>query len=144
MQLYFSPSIFQYIPDTFSDFGSDVFPETLKAGEILKAYNTPNTLKIWTLTAFTNYGRFFFHKVARLNRKNVRPAVFLNRDGTLNKNIDTLPSVDHFFLLPEMAHVLKKLNKSKFLSVITNQPMIAKGFVSFSEILLIHKKWKLF
>ena len=139
----FSPRIFQYIPDTFSDFGSDVFPQALQAGEILKAYNTPEYIKDMGTQErlLQTAADFSSGKVARLNRENFRPAVFLDRDGTLNKNMDTLPSVDHFFLLPETAHALKKLNKSEFLSVVvTNQPMIAKGFVSFSEVLLIHKK----
>lgn len=139
----FSPRIFKYIPDTFSDFGSDVFPQVLQSCEAIKAYQTSEYIKdMGTRERFLQTAADFSSgKVLRLNRENRRPAVFLDRDGTLNKNMDTQPSADNFFLLPETASALKKLNKSEFLSVVvTNQPMIAKGFVSFSEVLLIHKK----
>ena len=80
-------------------------------------------------------------KVARLNKKNKRKCIFLDRDGVINQNMDSSPSVEKFKLLDRVPEAIKRINKSDYLAiVVTNQPMIAKGFVSFEEVDNIHKK----
>jgi NDP-sugar pyrophosphorylase family protein len=44
---YFRPEIFRYIPPGVSDFGSDVFPSILRAGEVLCAYRMPG--RAWAI-----------------------------------------------------------------------------------------------
>ena len=52
-------------------------------------------------------------KVASLNKKNPRPCIFLDRDGVINKNMDTKPFTDDFELLDGVTDAIKKINKSK-------------------------------
>lgn len=70
-----------------------------------------------------------------------RPAIFLDRDGVINKEVGDLRNVKDFVLLPGVARSIKKINQSNFyVVVVTNQPVIAKGFCKLEEVLRIHKK----
>lgn len=81
-------------------------------------------------------------KVQRFNKKNKRPAIFLDRDGVLNpKEEEHITKLDDFRLYPFAARAIRKINDSKYLAiVITNQPVIAKGMMTFDQLAMIHKK----
>ncbi|MCQ2739238.1 MAG: HAD-IIIA family hydrolase [bacterium] len=140
----FSPKIFDYIDkDVMQDIGKDILPKILKSDDKIIAYKTAEYIKdMGTLDRFEKVKQDYFSgKIARLNKINKRACIFLDRDGVINKNMDSNPSVAGFELLPDVKEAIKLINNSEYLSVIvTNQPMIAKGFVSFSEINDIHKK----
>lgn len=140
----FSPNIFDYIEEGVSqDFGKNIFPKVVESGETLMAYSTPEYIKdMGTADRFEKVcDDFVGGKVARLNKKNPRPAIFLDRDGVINKDMDTKPLAKDFELLDGVAQAIQTINKSDYLSVVvTNQPMIAKGFVTFDEVYLTHKK----
>ena len=79
--------------------------------------------------------------VARRSLKKKQKAVFLDRDGTINEYVGFLRSVDEFRLLPEVSEAIARINASPFLTIVaTNQPVIARGEVTFSELEEIHKK----
>lgn len=66
-------------------------------------------------------------------------AVFLDRDGVINREVDVLRSVKQLKLLPGVAGAIKKINKLGFLAVIiTNQPVIARGWLTEKEVDEIH------
>ena len=140
----FSQKIFNYIESGISqDFGKDIFKKLVNNNEVLIGYNTAEYIKdMGTKDRFDGVvNDFVSGKVARLNKKNKRPCIFLDRDGVINKNMDTNPTVKDFELLEGTADAIKKINKTDYLSVVvTNQPMIAKGFVTESEVKEIHKK----
>lgn len=72
---------------------------------------------------------------------NKQKAVFLDRDGTINKYIGFLRDIDEFELLPRVEQAIKKLNASGYLAiVVTNQPVIARGEVTYEELHNIHNK----
>ena len=78
---------------------------------------------------------------ARKNLKNKQKAVFLDRDGTINKHIGFLTNTDELQLLDGAAEAIKKINQSEFLAVVvTNQPVIARGEVTFEGLREIHNK----
>lgn len=75
------------------------------------------------------------------NLKNKQKAVFLDRDGTINKYVGFLRKEEEFELLPGVADAIKRINKSGYLAiVVTNQPVIARGEVTFSGLDRIHNK----
>lgn len=75
------------------------------------------------------------------NLSNKQKAIFLDRDGTINKYVGFLRGIDQFELIPGVADAIKKINASGYLCiVITNQPVIARGEVTVDELELIHKK----
>lgn len=75
------------------------------------------------------------------NLSNKQKAIFLDRDGTINKYVGFLRSVEQFKLIDGVAEAIKKINASGYLAiVITNQPIIARGEVTVEELDTIHKK----
>ncbi len=75
------------------------------------------------------------------NLKNKQKAIFLDRDGTINKYVGFLRQIDDFELIEGVADAIKMINQSEYLAiVVTNQPVIARGEVSWDELNEIHKK----
>lgn len=75
------------------------------------------------------------------NLINKQKAIFLDRDGTINEYIGFLRSPDEFRLLDGVTDAIKKINSSGYLAiVITNQPVIARGEVTFAGLEEIHNK----
>jgi len=80
-------------------------------------------------------------RVSEKNLQNKQKAVFLDRDGTINKYVGFLRNIDEFELLDGAVEAIKKINASGYLAiVVTNQPVIARGEVSFEELERIHNK----
>ncbi|MCX6796255.1 MAG: HAD-IIIA family hydrolase [Candidatus Falkowbacteria bacterium] len=141
----FSTKIFHYIPKgVSSDFGKDIFPQILNVNKhSLYAYNSPEYLKDMgtpeRLRQASNDVKKDLYNKRTLKYKN--PAVFLDRDGVINEEVDHLTSVDNFKLIKNADKAIKKLNENGFYAVvITNQSAIAKGFCSYEDVLNINKK----
>lgn len=80
-------------------------------------------------------------KVVARNLQNKQKAVFLDRDGTINRYVGFLRSVDEFELIPGVASAIRRINQSGYLAiVVTNQPVIARGEVSPTQLHEIHNK----
>lgn len=75
------------------------------------------------------------------NLANRQKAVFLDRDGTMNRYVGYLTKPEDFELLPGVAEAIRKINLSGYLAiVVTNQPSIARGELSYDGLDEIHKK----
>lgn len=140
-----TPEIFKFIPKTgAADFGRDIFPNVLRTrGASLVAYATPEYLKdIGTPARLREAerdvasGRF---QCGSLRTK--RPAIFLDRDGIINEEVGDLRRVADFKLISRSAAAIRKINQSGYYAVVvSNQPVVAKGFCSYDTILEVHKK----
>lgn len=75
------------------------------------------------------------------NLQNRQRAIFLDRDGTLNKYVGFLRRPEELELLPSVAEAIRRINASGYLViVVTNQPVIARGEVTYEELAVIHNK----
>lgn len=75
------------------------------------------------------------------NLKCPQKAIFLDRDGTINKYVGFLRRTEDLELLPGSAEAIRAINESGYLAiVVTNQPVIARGEVSYSKLEQIHNK----
>ena len=75
------------------------------------------------------------------NLKKQQKAIFLDRDGTINKYVGFLRNIDDFELIDGASEAIKHINQSGYLAiVVSNQPVIARGEVSWDELHEIHKK----
>lgn len=75
------------------------------------------------------------------NLKNKQKAIFLDRDGTINKYVVFLRNIEQFELLSGVSEAIRKINQSGYLAVVvTNQPVIARGEVTYTELQEIHNK----
>ena len=80
-------------------------------------------------------------RISAKNLKNKQKAIFLDRDGTINKYVGFLRNIDDFELIDGVAEAIRKINESGYLAIVTtNQPVIARGEVSFEELEEIHNK----
>lgn len=80
-------------------------------------------------------------RVKAKNLRNQQKAVFLDRDGTINRYVGFLRDIEQFDLLPGVAEAIRKINESGYLAiVVTNQPVIARGEVTVPELQEIHNK----
>lgn len=75
------------------------------------------------------------------NLLNKQKAIFIDRDGTINKYVGFLTNIDDFELLPGVSEAIRRINESGYLAiVITNQPVVARGEVTFDYLEMIHNK----
>lgn len=102
--------------------------------EYVKDMGTPDRYK--AVCADYREGR-----VQPKNLKNQQKAIFLDRDGTINKYVGFLRDIDEFELLPGLAEAVETINASGYLAiVVTNQPVIARGEVTYEQLQEIHNK----
>lgn len=65
----------------------------------------------------------------------------MDRDGTINKYVGFLRDIEQFELLDGVTDAIKKINESGYLCiVVTNQPVIARGEVTYEQLDEIHNK----
>jgi len=70
-----------------------------------------------------------------------RPAVFLDRDGTINEQVGYVNHPDRFWLLPGVGRAIALLNQAKVpVIVVTNQAGAARGYFPESLIAVLHEK----
>lgn len=80
-------------------------------------------------------------RVRSKNLINRQKAIFIDRDGTINKYVGFLKNIDQFELIDGVADAIKKINAMGYLAiVVTNQPVIARGEVTLEELQEIHNK----
>lgn len=84
---------------------------------------------------------FIAGRVQEKNLTKKQKAIFLDRDGTINVYKGFLRDIDDFELIPGVAKAIKRINESGYLViVVTNQPVIARGEVSWDGLEKIHNK----
>lgn len=80
-------------------------------------------------------------EVRRKNLRNPQRAVFLDRDGTINRYVGFLRRAEQFALLEGAAEAVRRINAAGYLAVVTtNQPVIARGETTEEELAEIHRK----
>ncbi|MCX6929285.1 MAG: HAD-IIIA family hydrolase [Verrucomicrobia bacterium] len=127
------------------DFGNNLFPAMLARGIHLHGYNSPEFIKdIGTPERYERVcAQYNAGIVQRSSLATHQRAVFLDRDGTLVKEVSPqgLSSPDQLELLPGVAEAIHLLNNAGLRAVvITNQPVVAKGFCTEAELKVVHNK----
>lgn len=139
-----SPDILKYIADNGAqDFGRDVFPRLFRdraglygylSSQYIKDMGTPERLREVTYDLLSG-------RIRRLNAKNRQAAVFLDRDGVLNREVNFLSRPEELELLPGVDKAIRKINKSGILAIVaSNQPVVARGECSLEGLREIHNK----
>lgn len=138
----FSPRILtQIVEGVKSHIEKNVLPRCLEAGMSLYGYLSFEYIKdMGTPDRYQAVCHDFESgKVARLNKKKPRPAIFLDRDGTINEEVNLLNKPEQLKLIEGAAEAIKLINKSDYLAIIvTNQPVIARNLCSIEELEYIH------
>lgn len=137
-----SGSLIKYISKKKKSFYKQILPILLKSNKKIVCYKTREFIKDLGTPDRLVDGRKIFNSV-KFKSSNIQkklPAIFLDRDGVINKESNKkIEDPTNFFSYTTKA--IKKINNSNYLCVIiTNQPSIAKGFIKKSELEFLHKK----
>ena len=125
------------------DIAKDLFPEMLNrrkrlygyiSTEYIKDMGTPERLS--KVISDINSG-----KVLSLKKEAPKIAIFIDRDGTINKEVNFLSDEKHFELIDGASDAISKINETGILAVVvTNQPVIARGDLDETKLQVIHNK----
>jgi len=137
----FNPSLISNIPrDSAVDFGKDLFPDWVRQFRLF-GYRSTEYLK----DMGTPYRRdriendLISGKIGRRNLRNKQRAIFLDRDGVINRNKSLIRRPDEIELIDGAADAIAKINRSDFLTiVVTNQSVVARGLTDEKGLDQIH------
>jgi len=129
-----------------SDFGNDLFPAMLAAGQRLLGYVSAEYIKdLGTPARLDKVERHLSSGlVERSSRRVPQQAVFMDRDGTLNRPAGHISAPDAIELIPGTAAAVRRLNESGLRTIlVTNQPVIARGECDLATLERIHGRLEL-
>ncbi|GHU64616.1 hypothetical protein FACS189447_01810 [Spirochaetia bacterium] len=124
------------------DLDRDIIKPALCTGRIY-AYNTPEYIKdIGTPDRYAQVKTDIEQGIVeKRNLSYPQRAVFLDRDGTINKSNGFITKPEVFELIDRAGEAIGKINSAGYLAiVITNQPIIARGEASLEDLEHIHNK----
>jgi histidinol-phosphate phosphatase family protein len=125
------------------DFAKDLFPRMLADGARLNGYRSFEYIKdVGTPARVDKAERDLLSgAVARARRDRPQTAVFLDRDGVLNELRGYIRTPEDLELIRGAAEAVRALNRQGLRTVVvTNQPVLARGECTLSELRRIHAK----
>jgi histidinol-phosphate phosphatase family protein len=117
------------------DVGSDVLPAAAARGDLF-AFVSSHYFKDTGTPARLEAARSDIESGAfdRRGDLSLRPALFLDRDGVINPTQPEVYVAADYTLLPGVAEAIATANRAGIpVIVVTNQPGLAKGFMTFDE-----------
>lgn len=132
------PRAIAYVPESVSsDWGHDVFPAIVAAGQSLFAYISLEYAKdIGTPERLVKgEGDLASGRVAGKSRRTAKPAIFVDRDGVLNVEINGVHQPEDLQLLSGTGTAIRTINRAGVPVIcVTNQPDVAKGMMSVATL----------
>lgn len=123
------------------DFAKDLFPDFINENIDMYAYISPEYIKDCGTperldSAFKDY---LSGKIENSSLNNKQKVIFLDRDGTINKEVGHLKKPEEFNFIDGAIEAIKIINNSEFRCiVITNQPVVARGECTYEDLYKIH------
>lgn len=141
--MIFSANVLDFInePKKYS-YEKDIIVPLIKTGKVLSYKSSEYAKDMGTPERYIKVQEDYKNGVCEAkNLANKQKAIFLDRDGTINEYVGFLKNKEDFKLIPGVADAIKKINESGYLAiVITNQPVIARGEVTYEELNDIHNR----
>ncbi len=138
------PQALDFVPaEGMPDWGRDVFPAMVAAGQPLLAYRSVEYIKdIGTPDRLARGERDVASgRVARLRAGTPKPAIFLDRDGVLNQEIGGVHRPEDLILAEGAGQALRRVNQAGIPAIcVTNQPDLAKGKMRAEHLRAVHAK----
>ena len=126
-----------------SDFAKDLIPSMLAQGARIAAYRGYDYIKdMGTPERLTKVESDVRSGLLDRKRSSIpRSSVFLDRDGTINREVDHLNHPDLVELIEGAPEAIRRLNHAAIpVAVVTNQPVVARGEASLETLAAIHGK----
>ena len=106
-------------------------------------YNTAEYLKdMGTLQRLAEVQQDFISgKFSKLNYENKQKAVFMDRDGVINKEKNFISKPEQLELFDFTTDAIKMINNSGYLALIaSNQSVVARNLCTINEVDILHNK----
>ncbi len=129
--------------ETKFDLEKQLLAGIIEAGEPVYAYRSSEYIKdVGTVERITMAEREWDSGyIARRSLRNKQKAIFLDRDGTVNRKNGLVYREDQFELECGVIEAIRKINASGYLAVlVTNQPVVARGLCQMEDVEKIHMK----
>lgn len=132
--------VIKHLPPGKGDWGRDQLPVLSKkipiyawrTTEYIKDIGTPDRIQKVESDLKSE-------KPKRRNLKEPQKAIFLDRDGVLNEDVDLIHKPEQLAVYPYTAESIRKINQSDYLAiVVTNQSVVARGLIDFEGLDRIH------
>jgi len=130
-------------PDRHADIARQLIPALVASGRRVYAYRTTEYVKdIGTPERLAEGERALASgHVTRCRLDALRPAVFLDRDGTLNIDTGWIDRPERLTLTAGAGAAVRRINKAGvFAVVVTTQPVVARGDCSEATLDTIHAR----
>lgn len=137
-------AVCEFVPtETKVDLEKELLSGLIGENKAIYAYQSPEYVKdVGTVDRIRAAEReLICGYVAGRNLRNKQKAIFLDRDGTINRKNGLVSREEQFELESGAAEAIRKINQSGYLAiVITNQPVVARGLCEIEDVENIHKK----
>lgn len=134
--------LLKFIPEKGKfDLMKDILPLILKQDIVINGYISAEYIKdMGTPSRLDRVEHDILSgAVERLSIRGMRAAIFIDRDGTINEEINHLKLVSQMRLIEGSAEAIHQINKAGTLAIcITNQPVIARGEINEEDLKKIH------
>ena len=141
--MIFSPEIFNFLEEIKKySYEKDIILPLIKENKVYSYKSTEYAKDMGTPERYNIVQNDYINGIcASKNLSNKQKCIFLDRDGTINEYIGFLRDVEELNLLPGVSDAIRKINLSEYLCIIvTNQPVIARGEVTYKQLNEIHRK----
>ena len=130
---FLNKSLIKKLPERYLSLENDIIEKEIKKKKVIGKYfnnffldiGTPSNLKL---------AKKIIPAIFR------KPAVFLDRDGTINYDNGYTYKINDFKIIPGTIKKLKELSKKEYyIFIVTNQAGIAKGHFETRDFIKLHK-----
>lgn len=138
-----SKEVLKNLPNNdFIDLDKDIIRPQVKQGGVYSYCSSEYIKDMGTPQRYKEICEDYRHNI--INSKNLdepQKAIFLDRDGTINKYAGHLNNINNFELIEGVTEAIRIINLSGYLViVVSNQPVVARGEITFEELDMIHNK----
>lgn len=139
----FKKSLVEYVlEDKKQDLEKDIITKLIEEKSIYSYRTTEYIKDMGTPDRYELVGKHIEKGITKSrNLSGKQKAIFLDRDGTINKYVGLVHKAKQLELEVNVIESLKLINNSEYLSIIiTNQPIVARNLCTINELEEIHKK----
>jgi len=125
------------------DFAKDLFPRMCSDGQPIAGYVSSEYIKDLGTPARLDKAVAALRSgvVGRASYRVAQRAVFIDRDGTVNRENGFIRSPEELEVFPFVGPALKRLNDGEYRAIlVTNQPVLARGEATAAQLRLVHAR----
>lgn len=129
--------------ETKVDLEKGLLAKMIKSGESVYAYHSSEYIKdVGTVERITTAEKELESgAISRRCLRQKQKAIFLDRDGTINRKTGLVWKEEQFELEDGTVEAIGEINRSGYLAIlVTNQPVVARGLCQIEDVERIHKK----